>query len=393
MERLRLALLGCDAPRELDPERFQVLGSVEHWHELVTLAPQLVLVGYADAADALSRAEQCAQALPGASAVLVGPAIEAACIVTAMRQGTRDVIPLGDAEALRAALDRAWRSYYSWAERAVGQAPQEREGTIIVVHSPKGGSGKTSLALNLAASLGTQAGKSVALVDLALQAGDLDLALDLKPQASWADLATRRDFGPEEVEAALVAHRSGLRLLAAPRQAAEGELVSPQTVEKALRLLRQRHPFVIVDTASALDEAALRAMELADRILLPLPLTLPALRRMQRGIELWELLGITAAKLILVAWEPKGDCSLAEAEQVLGKPIAHRLPHAPQEIESALNAGEPLATLKPQGAYAKAIAAIAHALGGERPAASRASLIARWWDAKRRTGHVSKQQA
>ncbi len=385
MERLRLATFELEAPPSVPAERFVRLGAKpETLEELRALDPEVVLVGYRGAADALWKAERCAQALPGAALLLAGPALSAPDVIAVVRAGARDVLGDADAAAWEQALERAW----SHQQRLVAprpDAPGRRR--VTVVHSPKGGSGKSFLAANLACLL--QGVRPVALVDLAVHSGDLDLMLDLRPQATWADLVTRREFGPEEIEAALCTHPSGLKLLAAPRQLEQGELVTARAVERVLGHLGDRYE-VVVDTDSALSEATLRALELADRIVLPVPMTLSALRQVQRALGLWPHLGISLDKVELVAWDQKGEVTPQEAERILGRSMNRRLPYQPQEVEAAINAGEPLALSKPRSAYVRQLSGFLNPQGEDRRPETQP--IVGWLTAWRRRD-VSPQQA
>ena len=305
-------------------------------------------------------------------------------VLSAVRLGIRDVLTSpGDAEVFTA-LDRLWTVVQR--QRDGGH---EQVGKIVVVHSPKGGSGKSSLATNLAFVLESESGQEVVLVDLALAGGDLDLLLNVKPTASWADLARCGAFGPEEIEAVLISCGHGVRLLAAPPNPEDAELVDTSVVERALGFLRDRFAYVVVDTPPALNETTLRAMELADRVLLPLPLTLPALRRAQRGLKLWRQLGVDTSSVLCIAWDQKGDLGVEAAQKLLKQGVSHLLPYDPKAVEQALNSGEVLAIAAPLGTYARAVRAISSAIKGpDEKADARKASVWDWLNGKRRQANV-----
>lgn len=398
MERARVAVLSSPRPK-LPPARFQVVGEPGASLEaLIPLDPHLLLVGFQDARIPLGLIEQLQQALPGAAILLIGPPLGPQEIVNAMRAGVREVLADPSEAEVEAALDRAW----GFLQRIKGSAPLvPPEGKVIVVHAPKGGVGKSTLSVNLACSLRATSGQEVVLVDLDLPSGDLDCMLNVKPRATFSDLAQSDQFGSEEFEGALVRCGNGIRLLAAPQRPEDAELVGVEVVERVISQLRRRYPYVVIDTGPVLDEAILRAMDLADRILVPLPLTLPALRQAQRGLALWGQLGVKMPNVEIVLWEQKGDLSLADAEKVLHQRAAHLLPFEPKGIEQAINAGEAFVSAAPRHAYARAIAALAAALTGTPKPAAEEGWLQRWLKQvtkqatkqSRRQGDVSTQQA
>src|SRR5439155_66987 len=97
------------------------------------------------------------------------------------------------------------------AEAPAGRWPgRTRPGRAIALLAPSGGSGSSTLAVNVAVSLAREH-KSAALFDLKLQAGDLAALLDLKPNHTLADLcqnSARMDRAM--FERSLVRHSSGV---------------------------------------------------------------------------------------------------------------------------------------------------------------------------------------
>lgn len=394
MDPLRIAIYAASGfEAALPPGRFDVVGRNAPREELPALAPHVILVATPDFAKALAHAIRLIQDVPAAEVLLAcTPDVPPERILEAVRQGVRDVLDLTDPDAVRHALERIWTQQRRFHPRGATE-----QGKLIVVHSPKGGSGKsafaTSLAFALARRIGAE-GRHVVLADLALDSGDLDLFCNVRPAASLVDLARCEAFGPDEVEAVLTPARHGVRLLPAPVNAEDAELVGASSVERVLCILRERFPAVVVDTATGLNELTLRAFELADRVVIVLPLTLPAIRRAQRGLNLWGRLGVKTDHLLFVAWGQRGDVSQTTAQKLLQHRIAYVLPFTPRSVDEAINAGEPLPISEPTGAYAKAIDGIAAALAGgtgqETP--KRAGLMG-WLRVERRNPDVSPQKA
>lgn len=381
----------------LPPDRYETVRLGANLEGLTGLNPDLVLIGFEDPRVALALAERIQHDLPAAVVLLSGPPLDPATIMHAMRAGVREVLSNPDPAELEGALDRAWSVRQRLKESQTGPLARPL-GKVIVIHSPKGGSGKSSVAANLACALRETSGGSVALLDLSLHGGDLDLILNVKSHATWADLAQSGPFGIDEIESALAPCANGLKLLAAPVLSEDAELVDSRALERAVTQLRERYAFIVLDTASVLNETIFKAMELADRIVMPLPLTLPALRLGQKSLKLWSQLGIPASRVSIAAWDQTGDLGVDEAEKVLQAPITLSLPAISKNIEQALNAGEPLFLSQPRGAFSKAIAELAHRISAtpipakqEKPTLQ--GLFKQLSQHVRRQNDVSTQQA
>src|SRR5204862_8140582 len=114
-------------------------------------------------------------------------------------------------------------------------------GQIIALFSPKGGVGRTTVAVNLAVAAATDLGKSVVLMDGSFQFGDVGVLLNLNPKnKSIADLVPELDGAElETIDPFIINHSSGIRVLLAPPTPETAELVTAASVRKVLDLLRQ----------------------------------------------------------------------------------------------------------------------------------------------------------
>src|SRR5512145_1234221 len=125
------------------------------------------------------------------------------------------------------------------------------KGKIVTIYSPKGGTGCTTLAVNLALTLNNEDTR-VALVDGNLQFGDVAVFINEQGKNTIIDLAPRaEELDPEIVEEVMLKHpASGLHVLAAPSRPEYAEKVSSSQFAKVLEYLRQMYAYVIVDTSS-----------------------------------------------------------------------------------------------------------------------------------------------
>src|SRR2546426_620321 len=106
------------------------------------------------------------------------------------------------------------------ASRIVAAAPvavpaADVDGEVIAVFSPKGGVGRTTMAVNLAVAAAQELGKKVCLVDASFQFGDVGVLLNLNPKnKSIADLVPELELGEApSLETFVINHSSGIRVL------------------------------------------------------------------------------------------------------------------------------------------------------------------------------------
>jgi pilus assembly protein CpaE len=181
---------------------------------------------------------------------------------------------------------------------AVPSAPY---GKIVVVYSPKGGSGCTTVATNLAVTLQNEE-TTVALVDGNLQFGDVAVFLNEQGKNSVVDLAPRVDeLDPQIVDEVMITHtKSGVRILVAPSRPEYAESVSGDQFIKVLKYLRRLYSYVVVDTSSALTDVTLAAMDAADLIVLITTQDIPAIKNARLFLDLVDVLKIDRQRVLFV---------------------------------------------------------------------------------------------
>jgi pilus assembly protein CpaE len=293
----------------------------------------------------------------------------------AIDAGVHEVVVGGDAESLRAACVAA-------IER-VGQAQapaseaESAAGRIVTVFSPKGGSGKTTIATNLSVVLGA-AGKRVCLVDLDLEFGDVGISLQLTPVRSLADVQTLHVYGDDEVVAAAVTpYNDAIDCVLAPIEPGEADKVPAELVHQLLGLLRERYDFVVVDTSSHLSEQVLDALDQSDVHVLVANPEIPALKSMRLTLDMLDLLGYAgrARQLVLNRADDAIGITGEEAQQALGVPVLAQVP-ASRDVTASINRGVPLTASHPDHPVSRAVRAFAldHLVGEPESAARRSGL-------------------
>jgi pilus assembly protein CpaE len=179
--------------------------------------------------------------------------------------------------------------------------PSATYGKIIIVYSPKGGSGCTTVATNLAMTLQNEE-TTVALVDGNLQFGDVAVFLNEQGKNSVVDLAPRVDeLDPEIVDEVMITHtKSGVKILIAPTRPEYAESVSGDQFSKVLKYLRRLYSYVVVDTSSALTDVTLAAMDAADLIVLITTQDIPAIKNARLFLDLMDVLKIDRQRVLFV---------------------------------------------------------------------------------------------
>ncbi|MEU9878227.1 AAA family ATPase [Streptomyces phaeochromogenes] len=283
---------------------------------------------------------------PAVGVVLITADSSTNVLTAAMDSGARGIVglPLGyDALAERVHAAAAWSM---GMRRHLGSGTPELYtgpgGRVVTVTGAKGGVGATVAAVQLA--LAAQAsGRSVALLDLDLQSGDVASYLDVQFRRSIADLAGISDINPRVLQDAVYTHDTGLGLLLAPAEGERGEEITDRVARQVLAALRSRYEVVVVDCGAQLNAANAAAVELADQALLLVTPDVVAVRAAKRMVRMWDRLQIRKAEetLTVVNRFSRGtEIQPSLVERVTGTKVARStVPAAFKELQSVVDAG------------------------------------------------------
>lgn len=306
---------------------------------------------------------------PAVGVVLITADTSTGVLTAAMDSGARGIVtlPLGY-EALAERVQAA-ASWSSGMRRHLGSGAPELYagpgGTLLTVTGAKGGVGTTLTSVHLALAA-RASGRTVALLDLDLQSGDVASYLDVQFRRSVADLAGITDINPRVLQEAVYAHDTGLALLLAPAEGERGEEVTDRVARQVLGALRARHDVVIVDCGSQMNAATAAAVETADQALLVVTPDVVAVRAAKRMVRLWDRLQIRKAEetLTVVNRHSRGtEIVPSLVEKVTGTKVSRvAVPAAFKELQSVVDAGR-LQDLDAKSTVKQALWSLAAELG------------------------------
>lgn len=317
-----------------------------------------------DARTAVSFMEEVSRNLPASQIFAVSRNDTTENIVKAMRAGATEFLglPLDPGQVVKAFVKAT-------TLRRLMQPPMT-SGEIWTLYSPKGGAGVTTLAANLAVEAHRELGKSVCLVDLDFQAGDVALALNLNPEYTIVDIALNfRRLDTVFLQGTLTRHSSGVYLLAAPPNGStEGHQLPVDQIRAVLDLLKSMYDLIIIDTARVFSEETITALWGANRIILLIERSLPFLRGYRRTLGLLDSIGVPRERVEVVIAkhrESKAAVPLEEAKKSLELSVRHLLPMDEHTALDALNKGLPICDVKRNSPLRLSICALVHILAGE----------------------------
>jgi len=280
-------------------------------------------------------------------------------ILRSMRAGAREFLRLpSSADEFATVIQRT-------AEFCVTRHQESQElGRVVVVFSSKGGCGNSFIAANLATAMN----RPTALVDLNLEAGDVDLFFGVQPRFSIVDLVENRGrLDDSLLSGYMTAYSQKLALLTAPRDTAKAEDIKPEHIAEVLHILRQRYEYVVIDPHHTLDSVTLAALDNADDILLVLTLDISSIRSAQRSIEIFDRLGYSRKKVRVVVnrWSKHIDLELQQVERFLGERVIGFVPNDYKAAVNSVNLGKPLVESQPSSHLATEIKRVAAIITGE----------------------------
>src|ERR1043166_9305121 len=266
---------------------------------------------------AIASLERLARAPPETPIRVTGPVRSADFVVQIIRAGALEYLerPV-DRDDLIAALRKVHRGRR-------GAAPDARPSCVTSVFSPKGGTGVTTLAINLAVTLAERTSSGTLLVELDTRASDVATFLDIHPTYSVIDALESIDRMDEPFLRGLVArYGNELAVLAAPRRV-EPVMLERDRIHAMAEILRAHFGCIVIDLRHDFDGATMAALELSDTILLLTVPNVAALRATATALGAFRQAGIDLARVkpVLMREGTGQDVTLGHVKEALEIPL------------------------------------------------------------------------
>src|SRR5919204_901501 len=245
-------------------------------------------------------------------------------------------------------------------KRAASTLGENGNAPMICVLGPKGGTGKTVTSSNLAVAL-AQAGRSVSVVDLDLQFGDLALAMGVRPEKTIYDLVqSGGSLDAGKLEAYVMPHPSGARVLVAPTRPDQASSVVPEFLREVYPLLRATSDFVVLDSSPGFSPEVISAIDASTYVCLIGTRDTLSLKNTRLGLETLELMGYDSSRIVLVLNRADSRVGIDDEDvlSVISRQPDIRIP-SDVEVPRSVNEGTPIVSSRPDSSAGRAFRALA----------------------------------
>lgn len=278
-------------------------------------------------------------------------------IISAMRAGAQEFLsrPI-DARELKEAIEKVLKI----KEQIKTHAPES--GRIISVFSKKGGLGVTTVAVNLGVALSQVTSKKSALLDLDLQLGDVTSFLNLSPEYNILDACNPNDeVDGVKLQSCMTRHKSGIFVLAEPKNPMEAESIKPTHINQVLGHLQSMFSYVMIDTPHMFDSRTLEAFQLSDHIIVVTVPNIPSLRATKKSLAAFRDLGYGPDKVKVVVNRAgkKDKITANEISKTIHYQVSWVIPNNYKDVIESVDLGIPLVQNKGGSNVAKSILGLA----------------------------------
>jgi pilus assembly protein CpaE len=336
----------------------EVIGYSDHlddWHAFLEQPGDVVIVacyGHDDAVTTM--VDYAVKHRPDRPVVVMSEASPNGFLRHAFESGADDVITLPQSpEEVAFTLQKVI------ARRKGLAMPGKATAPLIAVLGPKGGTGKTLIATNLAVAL-AQRDANVVLVDLDLQFGDIGLALGLSPERTMYDLMKAGPpFDHEKLDRHLVRHSSGVKVLIAPTRPDQASAVSIDFLREIYASLRTMCDAVIVDTPPGFTPEVIATIDVSTEVCMVGMLDSLSLKNTKLGLETLDLMGYDSDHVALVLNRADSRVGITpdDVSTIVGRGPDVSIP-SDREIPRSINEGTPIVAARPGSGAAKAFRAL-----------------------------------
>ena len=305
--------------------------------------PNIILVQCGDDLDAsIALAERVHMEILGCSVIFLCDSLELNIIERAMLAGVRRVLLLpADANELMENISVAFNIEKSRRQNTK-QVNAVMDSKVVSVFGAKGGIGKTTIAVNLASVL-SQMGKRVALIDADLQFGDANVFFDIESKNTIAELSQAGEVSDiDAIKRISVLHQSGVSVLCAPRSPEFAEYVSPKNIETVINTMRPYYDYIIVDTAPLFNDTTVTAIENSNLVLLVSGIDISTLRNTKTSFNILESLQQLEKIELVVNKISESIITVKDVQRILERPVRNQIPFDLKTALTCHNKGVPI---------------------------------------------------
>src|SRR5436190_1816444 len=256
------------------------------------------------------------------------------------------------------------KATHSGRRHAASNNGGARHGKIVTVFSPKGGTGKTVTATNLATACAKFEGRKTLLLDLDLQFGDAAIMLGVEPEKTIYDLVVAPgELDSEKLAGYTTKHACGLEILPAPLRPEDAELVTEAKLARLLEVGRESYDVIVVDTSPFFHGPMLATLDRTDELLLLTSLDVPTIKNVRLSLQTLELLSFPQdrIKVVLNRANSKVGMQRKEVEAALEMGVRHEVP-SDRAVPLAVNRGNPAVLADGKSEFSRSVRELAKSL-------------------------------
>jgi len=356
----------------------EVVGAAASGEEAVDLTgklqPDILLMDInMPGMDGIATTERVSATFPATSIIMMSVQGEADYLRRSMLAGAREfLVKPFSSDELTASIrqvnirEKARRGRMIMAAPGIpGPDSHTKKGKIVTLFAPKGGVGRTTLAVNLAVAMAGEQRQSVTLVDGSFQFGDVGVLLNLNPKnKSIIDVVADPTATDEDlVDTTLINHSTGIKVLLAPPSPEMAELITVDQIRRMMGRLRETNDFTVVDLWPHFNDVSLALLDMSDVILTILTLEITNIKNIRLFLEVAEQLGYSERiKLVLNRADSAFGIRVADVENSVGRKIDHQVVSDGRTVVYALNRGVPFVWSNSQAPVSEDILKISRAL-------------------------------
>lgn len=309
----------------------------------------------------------------GIGVILIAEDVTPSALHSLLRQGADEFVPYplpeGElADAIKRIRTPAPAPVAAQTTTGV-RAGAQKDGAVIVVHGLAGGTGATTLAVNLAWELATIAktdSPSVCLLDFDLQYGSVSTFLDLPRREVVYEMLSDTESMDEEIFGqALLSYEDKLQVLTAPSDMLPLDLITAEDIGRVLDMARNQFDYVVVDMPSTLVQWSETVLTAAHIYFATLELDMRSAQntlRFKRALQSEEL-PVEKLRYVLNRAPKFTDLNAKSRVKRMAESLAInidlQLPDGGKPITQANDHGMPLAASAPKSPLRKEIAKLA----------------------------------